>query len=77
MSNGPIEWMGEHPAQVTPASEYGGASGLIQPEPHPLTASEASNALMRAAMYTDDDGDLVVDPFTGRIVPPDMNAQEA
>lgn len=49
MSNGPIEFMGEHSEPVTPASEHGGAGGLIQPEPHAMTASEASNALMRAA----------------------------
>lgn len=32
MSNSPIEWMGEEPGHHVPDSEYGGASGLMQPE---------------------------------------------
>ncbi|MFC7494535.1 MULTISPECIES: hypothetical protein [unclassified Nocardioides] len=66
--------MGEHRDQHTPASEYGGADGLIQPEPHPMTPSEANTAIVRAGMYGDTlDGDVVVDPATGHIVPPELN----
>jgi|JI10StandDraft_1071094.scaffolds.fasta_scaffold68700_6 hypothetical protein len=74
MSNGPIEFMGESPDQHVPASDYGGADGLIQPPPHRMTASEANAAIVRAGMYGDtlDDG-IVVDPATGHVVPPELN----
>lgn len=71
MSNGPIAYLGERPDQRVPASEYGGADGLIQPLPHRMTNSEANAAIVRAGMYGDelDDG-IVVDPATGRVVDP-------
>ncbi|MBZ5739765.1 hypothetical protein [Nocardioides mangrovi] len=75
MPNGPIEFLGEEPLHYTPPAEYGGADGLIQPPPHPMTPSEANAAIVRAGMYGDllDDG-IVTDPATGRIVPPELNA---
>lgn len=74
MMNGPIEFMGERPDHRVPASDYGGADGLIQPAPHRMTPSEANAAIVRAGMYGDlmDDG-IVTDPATGRIVPPALN----
>jgi hypothetical protein len=78
VTNGPIEFMGERPQHYTPATEVGGSDGLIQPPPHPMSASEASAALTRAAMYGDQPDpygdDIVVDPVTGRVVPPELNA---
>jgi hypothetical protein len=68
MSNGPIEFMGEGPAHEVPASELGGADGLIQPPPHEMTASEANAAIMRASLSPVDSGDQVIDPATGRVV---------
>lgn len=67
--------MGESPDQYTPPSEYGGADGLIQPPPHPMSASEANAAIVRAGMYGDtlDDG-TVIDPATGHVVTPELNA---
>ena len=65
MATGPIEFLGERPDQTHPATEYGGADGPIQPAPHDLTASEANNVRMRAAMRSEDG----VDPVTGRPAP--------
>lgn len=74
MTNGPIEFMGETPGQDVPASEYGGDDGLIQPPPHPMSASEANAAIVRASMYGDTlDNGLVVDPAKGRVVPDELN----
>ncbi len=76
MTSGPIEFLGEQPEHYTPPSEYGGDDGLIQPPPHPMSASEASQALTRAAMANGTDpfgDDIVVDPATGRVVPPELN----
>ena len=75
MPTGPIEFMGERPVQFTPPSEYGGADGLIQPEPHVVTPSEANAAIVRAGMADGLDafGEVIVDPASGRVVPDDLN----
>ncbi|WP_395690679.1 hypothetical protein [Nocardioides sp.] len=75
MASGPIQYLGESAEQRTPASEYGGADGLIQPDPHTLTPSEANAAIIRAGMADGLDafGEVVVDPASGRVVPDDLN----
>ena len=75
MTNGPIEFMGERPENYTPPSDYGGSDDLIQPPPHPMSASEASAALTRAAFADPDPygDDIVIDPAMGRVVPPELN----
>ncbi len=69
MSTGPIGF-NTRPDQTEPESEYGGASGLIQPDPHDLTPSESNSAMTRAALANGTPiSDDVVDPVTGRVVP--------
>jgi hypothetical protein len=60
MPTGPIEFLSYRANQRIPATEYGGADGLIQPAAHTMTPSEATRVLARAAMYGDDG----VDPAT-------------
>lgn len=60
MSDGPIEFLSDQEPHTVPASEFGGADGLIQPAPHVLTNSERSAALRRAGATVDG-----VDPVTG------------
>lgn len=79
MSSGPIEFLGETGDQSMPPSEYGGDSGLIQPDPHEPTASEVRGMVARAAMrplppVEQRTGEalgepVVTDPHTGRVVP--------
>ena len=64
--------MGESPAQEVPASEYGGADGLMQPPPHEMTVSEANAAMMRASLSPVDNGEQIIDPATGRVVDPGL-----
>jgi hypothetical protein len=68
MTSGPIEFLSESPAHEVPASEYGGADGLIQPSPHEMTASEVNSAMARAAMSNVvREDDVIVDPHTGLV----------
>lgn len=76
MSNGPIDYLSDSAGQRTPPTEFGGYPGLIQPEPHDLTAAEAHGVLIRAGMRGDtSDADTIVDPDTGRVLPVDQNGK--
>ena len=60
MTNGPIGFLSDRTDQSIPPSEYGGASGLIQPAPHQMTAGEKNAAMSRASRNPDG-----IDPVTG------------
>lgn len=76
MATGPIDYLSESNRPPTPPTEFGGYAGLIQPDPHDLTSSEALGVLIRAGTRGDtSDTDTIVDPDTGRVLPVDQNGK--